>query len=103
MHQENQSIGFQEREAAKMPESKRILRLPQVKAITGLSRSTLYSRVAAKSFPKQISLGGRAAGWLESEVFQIVDAYAAGYTLEQLRALVLEIESTRKGRQGLQQ
>lgn len=45
-----------------------ILRLPAVKARTGLSRSTIYFRVAEGAFPKPVSLGGRAVGWLESEV-----------------------------------
>ena len=45
-----------------------ILRLPTVKARTGLSRSTIYLRVAEGDFPKPISLGARAVGWLESEV-----------------------------------
>jgi len=38
----------------------RIMRLPEVKTITGLSRSTIYFRIAAGTFPKQVSLGGRA-------------------------------------------
>jgi len=46
----------------------RIMRLPEVKAITGLSRSTIYFRMALDTFPKQISLGGRAVGWLEHEI-----------------------------------
>ena len=45
-----------------------ILRLPSVKAVTGLSRSTLYNRIAEGRFPAPIALGGRAVGWLESEV-----------------------------------
>lgn len=45
-----------------------ILRLPFVKARTGLSRSTIYLRIAAGSFPKPVSLGSRAVGWLESEI-----------------------------------
>ena len=40
-----------------------ILRLPAVKARTGLSRSTIYKRISEGQFPKQISLGGRAVGW----------------------------------------
>ena len=46
----------------------RIMRLPEVKAITGLSRSTIYFRMAEGSFPKQVCLGGRAVGWLEDEI-----------------------------------
>ena len=47
-----------------------ILRLPAVKARTGLSRSTIYLRVSDGKFPKPVSLGGRAVGWIESEVQQ---------------------------------
>ena len=46
-----------------------ILRLPDVKARTGLSRSTIYLYMAQKNFPAQICIGGRrAVGWLESEI-----------------------------------
>lgn len=45
-----------------------ILRLPAVKARTGLSRSTIYLRVSEGRFPTPISLGGRAVGWIEAEV-----------------------------------
>lgn len=45
-----------------------VLRLPVVKATTGLSRSSIYQRAAEGRFPKPVSLGGRAVGWLESEI-----------------------------------
>jgi prophage regulatory protein len=45
-----------------------ILRLPQVKSRTGLSRSSIYLRMQTNDFPLSISLGGRAVGWLESDV-----------------------------------
>jgi prophage regulatory protein len=45
-----------------------ILRLPAVKARTGLSRSTIYDRVQKKQFPRPVSLGVRAVGWVESEI-----------------------------------
>ena len=41
----------------------RILRLPTVLLRTGLSRSTVYARVAQGTFPRQLSLGRtRSAG-----------------------------------------
>jgi predicted DNA-binding transcriptional regulator AlpA len=40
-----------------------ILRLPAVKTRTGLSRSTIYLRVSQGTFPRPVSLGGRAVGW----------------------------------------
>jgi prophage regulatory protein len=45
-----------------------ILRLPAVKTRTGLSRSTIYLRVSRGSFPRPVSLGGRAVGWVEDEI-----------------------------------
>jgi len=45
-----------------------ILRLPAVLARTGISRSTIYLRISEGRFPKPISLGGRAVGWVEAEV-----------------------------------
>ena len=45
-----------------------ILRLPQVKKQTGLARSTIYLRISEGSFPKPISLGVRAVGWLETDI-----------------------------------
>ena len=46
----------------------RFLRLPEVMARTGLSRSTIYVRVAGGCFPRPIALGGRAVGWIEAEI-----------------------------------
>lgn len=55
-----------------------ILRLPQVKARTGLSRSTIYARIRNGAFPSQVKLGGpRAVGWLESEIQEFLDAAVA--------------------------
>jgi prophage regulatory protein len=45
-----------------------VLRLPAVKERTGLSRSTIYLRVAQGQFPAPVSLGARAVGWIASEV-----------------------------------
>lgn len=47
---------------------KRILRRPDVEAMTGLSRACIYERMRDGSFPQAVPLGGRAVGWLESEV-----------------------------------
>lgn len=46
----------------------RIIRLSEVLVSTGLARSTVYKYVADGSFPKPVSLGDRAVGWVESEV-----------------------------------
>lgn len=48
--------------------SKAILRLPVVIARTGLSRSYIYLLISKGQFPRQVALGERAVGWIESEV-----------------------------------
>ena len=54
-----------------------ILRLPLVKARTGLSRSTIYQRMSEGTFPEQISLGARAVGWIEQSITDWIDQQIA--------------------------
>ena len=46
----------------------RFLRRPEVMARTGLARSTIQVRLAEGRFPRPVSLGSRAVGWIEAEV-----------------------------------
>jgi len=54
-----------------------ILRLPAVKAATGLSRSTIYERIRQGTFPLPVPLGRKAVGWLESEIGAWIQRAAA--------------------------
>lgn len=47
-----------------------LLRRPQVEALTGLSRSTLYLFIQKSNFPAPVRLGARSVAWRESEVLQ---------------------------------
>lgn len=47
----------------------RLLRLPQVKQDTGLSRSGIYSRIALGTFPAPVKLG-HVSAWSAAEVAQ---------------------------------
>ncbi|MDE0529081.1 MAG: AlpA family transcriptional regulator [Truepera sp.] len=72
----------------------RFLRLPEVLARTGLSRSTIYVRLDQGRFPRPVSLGARAVGWIEAEVDEWMrERIAAG--LAQVRAAVDAILSHR--------
>jgi len=51
-----------------------IIRLPQVKQRTGLSRSTLYLLIKDRKFPTPIQIGARAVGWLESDVDSYIES-----------------------------
>ena len=73
-----------------------ILRLPTVKARTGLSRSTIYLHISEGSFPKPVSLGARAVGWPEREVAALNAARIAGKTDTEIRQLVSELEADRE-------
>lgn len=48
--------------------NEKILRLTDVKEITGLSRSTIYNKISKNTFPKPVSLGVRATGWVQREI-----------------------------------
>lgn len=51
-----------------------IIRLPEVKKRTGLSRSTIYDRIRENAFPTPIQLGhSRNVGWIEAEIDQWVN------------------------------
>ena len=45
-----------------------IIRFLTSRELSGLSRSTIYLRIAEGTFPRPINLGGRAVGWLELEI-----------------------------------
>ncbi|MCA9182826.1 MAG: AlpA family transcriptional regulator [Planctomycetales bacterium] len=47
--------------------NQRLIRLPQVKSMVGLGRSSIYDKIKRGEFPKQIKLG-RSSGWVEAEV-----------------------------------
>jgi prophage regulatory protein len=51
-----------------MTSPNRILRLSSVLERTGLSRSTLYRKMQAGSFPAQVRISERCIGWRESDI-----------------------------------
>ncbi|MGQ2940254.1 MULTISPECIES: helix-turn-helix transcriptional regulator [Sphingomonadaceae] len=46
----------------------RFLRLNAILDRTGLSRATLYRKIQAGTFPKQVKLAARCCGWRESAI-----------------------------------
>jgi len=51
-----------------MEDHDRILRIRSLLDRTGLSRATLYRKMQQGTFPKQIAISTRCAGWRESAV-----------------------------------
>lgn len=53
---------------AAAPRTTRILRLNQVTETVGLSRASIYRLMKINLFPKNITIGIKAVGWIESEI-----------------------------------
>lgn len=51
-----------------MRQPDRIIRLNTVLDRTGLSRSTIYRKIAEGTFPGQLKISANGAGWRESEI-----------------------------------
>lgn len=52
----------------------RLIRLKEVMAMTGLSRSYVYQLIGEGYLPQSISLGARAVAWVHSELQQWIDS-----------------------------
>ncbi len=59
--------------------SDRIIRLPEVIYLTGESRTAIYSKMGAGTFPRRRKLGGgRSVGWSYCEVIEYIEITLAG-------------------------
>jgi prophage regulatory protein len=56
---------------------RRFIKLAEVKTLTTLSTSEIYRRIAAGTFPAQVTLGPKSVAWIEAEVLAWCDALAA--------------------------
>lgn len=56
------------------PSLPRLLRLPEVKAITGLGTDTIYRLGREGSFPRARKISERASGWREDELRAWMDS-----------------------------
>ena len=73
-----------------------IFRRKQVQAVSGYSRSTLYSRMAEGLWPKPVHLGPRAVGWPAREVKALNEARIAGLSDPAIRELVQQLAIARQ-------
>jgi prophage regulatory protein len=74
------------------------VRRRQVEIEAGCSRSTIYLRIAQGLWPKPIKLGARSVGWVADEVTSMNAARVAGLSDDELRALVVTLETARTRR-----
>jgi len=54
----------------------RILRIREVQHVTGLSRTTIYEKIANKTFPAQVKIAAHTVGWRERDIEKWMEALA---------------------------
>lgn len=73
----------------------KILRLPMVMQMTGLSRASVYSYIAQGLISNPVKIGASSVGWPESDISAINAARIAGKSDQEIRALVDRLEESR--------
>jgi prophage regulatory protein len=76
--------------------SDRIIRLKTVLDRTGLSRSTVYRKIAEGTFPSQVRISVHGAGWRESAINRWI-ADPVGYREE----MTDQVAQTQKVEEGI--
>lgn len=72
-----------------------LMRLAEVLAHTGKSRSALYRDMDDGLFPNPVSIGANAVAWPEHEVNAINAARISGKSEAEIRALVASLQAER--------
>jgi prophage regulatory protein len=73
-----------------------ILRLPMVLRERGRSRSAHYLDIQQGLFTRPVPIGARAVGWPANELATLNAARIAGKSDDEIRILVVKLESARK-------
>lgn len=73
----------------------RLVRRPEASAITGLPETTFYDRIREGLMTKPVKIGKRASAWPVSELDAIMAAQIAGKTQDEIKALVVKLETAR--------
>jgi prophage regulatory protein len=67
-----------DRRRAATPIPIRFLRLKEVLAISGKSRSSIYEAIKKGEFPKPVKLGANSSAWINSEIDEWVQRCIQG-------------------------
>lgn len=63
----------------------KLLRLPEVMSITGLSRATIYRQMQRGLFPQSILITSGAIGWRQSDVEKWIESRMPTTSVDQVR------------------
>lgn len=75
----------------------RLIKKPEVLALTGISKSTLHVRINNGLMPPPVSLGGRAVAFVLHEIKAVLMAQIAGCSNDKIQSLVAELVQLRQG------
>lgn len=75
----------------------RLIKKPEVLALTGISKSTLHVRINNGLIPPPVSLGGRAVAFVLHEIKAVLMAQIAGCSNDEIQSLVAELVQLRQG------
>lgn len=51
-----------------------LMRLPEVQAISGMSKATVYRYIKSGKFPASVRLGNGAVGWRSSDICEWLES-----------------------------
>lgn len=54
-----------------------LIKIKEVMKVTCLARPTIYKYISKGSFPKPVSLGGRAVAWVAEEIDEWIEGRVA--------------------------
>ena len=75
-------------------------RIRDMRAATGLSKSTIYDRIKKGLLPPSVKIADQAVGWPSDEICRIVAAQIAGHSDDVIKALVRQLVQDRQLEQG---
>lgn len=74
----------------------KFIRKPEVLYMAGFGSTTLHERVTSKLMCSPIRLGGNVSAYLKHEVEAVLSARTAGFSDEQVKDLVVNLEGKRE-------
>jgi len=78
----------------------KIIRKPEVLALTCISKSTLHLRMSKGLLPPSISIGERAVAYIEHEFLAVIAAQIQGKSDDDIRSLVCGLVAQRQNLLG---
>ncbi len=74
----------------------KIMKLSEVISLSGFKRSTIYLRIKKGLITRPVQIGKRSVGWPSNEIHTLIKAAIAGFSDNDIRIIVKNLEDNRK-------